>query len=133
MRYLILLLSLSGCAVQATEQSNKPRGEEVFNILLKNGGINLVNEPLCKANINLNEQLSLAFSVSYENKNKTVIKSHCSPSKHDFSADKIIDVWDCTIQINENGLKNEFISSSVIVFSLTVDTKEFVKGSLRCR
>lgn len=133
MRYLIFFLFLSGCAVQAANLSNPPSGEQVFNALLKNGNINLVNEPLCKANIDLYAQLSLAFSVSYESDNKTVIKSHCSPSKHDFSTGNIVDVWDCTVQINESNNKGDFISSSTIVFSLTKDKKEFIRGSLRCR
>ncbi|MCI0507808.1 MAG: hypothetical protein L0Z73_17095 [Gammaproteobacteria bacterium] len=133
MRYLIFFLFLTGCAVHAADLADKPRGEEVFSALLKNGSINLVNEPLCKADINLYEQLALAFSVSYESGNTTVIKSHCSPSKHEFSADNIVDVWDCTVQINENNQKGEFISSSTIVFSLTLDKKEFINGSLRCR
>jgi len=133
MRYLILFLFLSGCTVQAADLSNPPGGEQVFSVLLKNGNINLVDEPLCKANINLYTQLSLAFSVSYESDNITVIKSHCSPSKHEFSTGNIVDVWDCTIQINENNKKGDFISSSTIVFSLTTGKKELIKGSLRCR
>ena len=132
MKYLIFLLFLMGCTAHATNLLNPPRGEQVFNALLKNGNINLVSEPLCKADINLYTQLSLAFSVSYESDNTTIIKSHCSPSKHAITADNIIDVWDCTVQVNENNKKGDFISSSTIIFSLTLDKKEFIKGSLRC-
>lgn len=133
MRYLIVILFLTGCTVHAANLSNPPRGEDVFNAILKNGNINLATERLCKADIKLYEQLSLAFSVSYESDNKTIIKSYCSPSKFDKSNGNVIDVWDCTVQINENNAKAEFISSSFIVFSLSLDKKEFIKGSLRCR
>ncbi|HEY5604371.1 MAG TPA: hypothetical protein VIM41_14820 [Gammaproteobacteria bacterium] len=133
MRYLIVILFLTGCTAHAANQSSPPRGEEVFNAILKNGNINLATEPLCNADIKLYEQLSLAFSVSYESDNKTVIKSYCAPSKFDNPSGKVIDVWDCTVQINENNSNGEFISSSTIVFSLTLDKKEFINGSLRCR
>jgi hypothetical protein len=133
MRYLLCFLFLTGCAVHAAEPPIPPRGEQIFNALLKNGNVDLATEPLCKADINLYEQIALALSVSYENDNKTVIESHCSPSKHEMSAGNVVDVWDCTVQINENNKKGEFISSSTIVFSLTLKNKEFIKGSLRCR
>jgi len=133
MRYLICFLFLTGCAVHATEPSNPPRGEQVFNALLKNGNVNLATEPLCRADINLYEQIALALSVSYDNDNKTVVESYCSPSKHEMSTGNVVDVWDCTVRINENNRKGEFISSSTIVFSLTQNNKEFINGSLRCR
>jgi len=133
MRYLILILSLSGCTGHAADLSRPPTGEQVFHELLKNGSIHLNNEPLCKANINLFTQLSLALSVSYESDNTAIIKSFCSLTKHEFSGGNIKNAWDCTVQINENNKKGDFISSSTIVFSLTADKKEFIKGSLRCR
>ena len=133
MKYLSLFLLLAGCSAHAANIQSKPRGDEIFHVLLKNGDIKLINEPLCKADINLTEQLSLALSVSYESENKTIIKSFCNPSKFDYPSGKVIDVWDCTVQINENNKNNEFISSSTFVFSLTKDKNEFIKGSLRCR
>lgn len=133
MRYLIYFLFLTVGEVYAGELSTPPRGEQVFKALLKNGNVNLATEPFCKADINLYEQLALALSVSYESNNKTIIESHCSPSKHEMSTANVVDVWDCTVQINENNKKGGFISSSTLVFSLTLKDKEFIKGSLRCR
>lgn len=133
MKYFMLVLVLTGCTANAANLATPPRGEEVFNALLKNSDINLANEPLCKADMKFNEHLSLALSVSYESGNKTMLKSSCAPSKHDSPSGKVINVWDCTIQINENNQNDEFVSSSTIVFSLSPDTKEFIKGSLRCR
>lgn len=133
MRYLICLLFLTGCTIDAAEPSSPPSGEEVFNALLKNGNIDLATEPLCKADMNLYEQMALALSVSYGNDNRTVIESHCLPSKHEMSTGNVVDVWDCTVQINENNKEGEFVSSSTIVFGLTLKTRELIKGSLRCR
>lgn len=132
MRYLLALIFLTGCTVHAADSTIPPRGEDVFNALFKNGNIDLISEPLCKADIMLYEQLALAFSVSFESQNKTTIKSSCSPSKFDKTPDTTIDVWECTVQINEDNQNGEFISSSTIVFDLTLDNKEFIKGSLRC-
>lgn len=133
MRYLICFLFLTGCAVHAAEHSNPPSGEQVFNALLKNGNIDLATEPLCKADINLYEQIALALSVSHESDNKTSIESRCSPAKHEMSTGNVVNVWDCTVQINENDKTGEYISSSTMVFGLTLKNKEFIKGSLRCR
>jgi len=133
MRYILLLLLLTGCSVHAATSTPPPTGEQVFKALLKNGNIELATEPLCKANINLLSQLSLALSVSYENENITTIKSSCAPSKFEKSDKMVINMWDCTVQINENNKQGEFISSSTFVFSMTKGKKEFIKGSLRCR
>ena len=133
MRYLLALVFLSGCGAHAAVLSIPPRGEDVFNVLFKNGAIDLANEPLCKADIKLYEQLALSFSVSYESRNNTMIKSSCAPSNFEKTPGHVIDVWECTVQINESNKSGEFVSSSTIVFDLTLDKKEFLKGSLRCR
>ena len=120
-------------SVHAQNVEKKPTGEEVFRVLFNHAKVDLAKEPLCKADINLGEQLSLDLSVSFESHNQTMIKSFCTPSKFDVSSGKVIDVWDCTVQVNENDKNGEFISSSTTVFSLTKDKHGFVKGSLRCR
>lgn len=127
------ILCLLGCAVHAGTISTPPSGEQMFSALLKNSDIDLANEPLCNADIKLYEQISRALSVSYQSDNKTLLQSDCSPSKFDTPQGQVIEVWDCTLQINERSEKGEFISSSTIVFSLTQDTHEFINGSLRCR
>jgi len=133
MKYLFCLIVFAFTSVNAANAQTKPTGEEVFSALFNYGKVELTKEPLCKADISLSEQLALNLSVSYESKNKTTIKSFCSPSKFDIPSGKVIDVWDCTVQVNETGNNGEFISSSTTVFSLTKDKHDFVKGSLRCR
>lgn len=133
MKCLTCLLLLMAWTTHAAEPSGQPRGEQVFHALLKNGNVDLATEPLCKADIKLYERIALALSVSYENYNRTIIKSRCAPSKHEMSAGKVVDVWDCTVQVNESNKKGRFVSSSTLVFSLTLEDKEFIKGSLRCR
>lgn len=133
MKYLLLLVLISGCAAQARDLGKHPSGVEVFIAILKHGEIDLQNEPLCKADIKLHEQLALSLSVSFESENTTLIKSTCSPSKFELSSENLIDVWDCSIQVNENSESGDYISSSIFVFSLTTDDFEYLKGSLRCR
>ncbi len=133
MKYLLLLVLISGCAAQARDLGRQPSGEEVFKAILKHGEIDLQNEALCKADIKLYEQLALSLSVSFESENTTHIKSTCSPSKFELSSKNLIDAWDCSIQVNENSGSGDFISSSIFVFSLSTDDFEYLKGSLRCR
>lgn len=132
MRYIAVILLLSGCAVQAATNTTPPTGEQVFNALLMNSNIDLQTEPLCKANQKLYAQLALSLSVSYDKGNTTTIKSSCIPSKFELQSKHVIKVWDCTVQLNETNKQGEFISSSTYAFSLTPDKKRYVKGSLRC-
>lgn len=130
---LLTIIVMASCTASAADSLKPPNGEEVFAALLQNLDVSLAAEPLCKANTKLSNHLALALSVSYANKNTATLKSSCVPSKFDIATGKTMDIWDCTIQINENSQKGEFISSSTIAFGLTPDTKKFVKGSLRCR
>jgi hypothetical protein len=132
MKTFFMIMLLVGCAHHAVGAAVPPRGEEVFYALLKNDDIHLLSEPLCNDDIKLYEQLALAFSVSFNSKNTTTLKSSCLPSKFEDSTGKVEDVWDCTIQINENNNSGDFISSSTFVLSLTSENKELVNGSLRC-
>lgn len=132
MKTILMAALLSGYVHHAEGSTSPPSGEEVFYALLENDDILLDSEPLCKADIKLYEQLALALSVSYGSKNTTIIKSSCLPSKFDDNTGKVENVWDCTIQINENNIAGEFVSSSTFMLSLTSETKKFVKGSLRC-
>jgi len=133
MKYFLIFVLLSGCAAQARDIGRQPSGEDVFGAILKHGDADLQNEPLCKADIKLHEQLALSLSVAFESENTTHIKSTCSPSKFELSSEELIDVWDCSIQVNETSDEGEFISSSIFVFSLTADDFKYLKGSLRCR
>jgi hypothetical protein len=132
MRIIFMVVLLAACAHHAEGSSAPPRGEEVLYALLKNDDVLLSAEPLCNADMKLYEQLALALSVSYDSENTTVIKSSCLPSKFERNIGNIENVWDCTIQINENSSTGEYISSSTFVLSLTKDSKKFIKGSLRC-
>lgn len=133
MKYIFLVLMLCGCSSPVVGKGSMPSGEEVFNALFKNLDKNLRDEPLCRAEMTLREQLALSLSVAHESQNTTTIESHCSPSKHEVKPDQTIDIWDCTVQLNENDTDGNFISSSTYVFGLTKNHKEFVEGSLRCR
>ena len=133
MRYLLIALILSCYSIGVDAQNAPPNGEEVFGIFLSKMNMNLANESLCKADMKLYEQLALSLSVSYESKNITKVTSSCEPSKFDVTNNKVIDIWDCTIQINENSPEGEFVSSSTYVFGLSRGKHEFVDGSLRCR
>ena len=127
----MIILLLSSCTNSVVGNSIPPSGEEVFVAFLSNLNQDLKDESLCRANILLYEQLALSLSVSHESKNTTVISSTCTPSKHEMNT-KVIDIWDCTIQINENNPDGEFISSSTYVFGLSKDKKEYIGNSLRC-
>lgn len=133
MKYILVILILTGCSLSVNGKDTRPGGEDIFGILLSNLDVNLENEPLCKAKIKLAKQLALSLSVSYESPNVTKISSSCSPSKFETPANEVIDIWDCTIRINEDSPKGEFISSSTYVFGISQDKNEFVNGSLRCR
>ena len=137
MRSLLLIsLLLFGCTTNAAPP---PTGEEVLSALLKNGAIRLKDEPLCQmttASIGLNDitladHLSVVLSTSYETNNITTISSKCEKSKHD-NKGATIDIWDCSLQINEKDTSGEYISGSTIAFGITLKEKKLVAGSLRC-
>ncbi len=137
--FVTLLFCLIGCATNA-ELANKPSGEIVFQSLLSAGNIELSNEPLCnmssaslnKPNLLLSDHLATILSTSFESENKTTLKTSCSKSKHDLTESKVIDVWDCMLVINENSLKEEFITSSTVAFSLSKNDYSLIHNSLRC-
>ncbi len=136
---IILLFCFVGCAVNA-EMFNKPTGEVVLQSLLNTGDIVLSNEPLCdmssasmnKQDLMLSDHLATILSTSFESKNQTILTSSCSESKHDLTDSKVIDVWDCRLGINENNPAGEFITSSTVLFSLSIDDYSLIHNSLRC-
>jgi hypothetical protein len=131
MKYLVMSLFLSSCA--AVADSNPPNGEEVFRIFFSSMNRNLNKEPLCNANMKLYEQLSVSLSVAHESQNIIKIKSSCESSKFEVKPKNIIDIWDCTVQINEDTKEGEFISSSTYVFGVSQTERTIINGSLRCR
>lgn len=138
MRSLLLIgLLLFGCATNA--DNSAPTGVEVLSALLKSGDFGLKDEPLCQmttASLGLNEitladHLSVILSTSYETNNITTISSKCEASKHDDNG-STIDIWDCSLQVNETDASGEYISGSTIAFGITKNDKKLVRGSLRC-
>lgn len=135
MKYLclLLLLLLSGAYVNAWQDDRILTGEKVFEALLSKGDLYLKDVPLCSADMKLYEQIALSLSTSYNTKNITVIDASCSPSRYETENSSVIDIWDCTVQINENSPSNEYISSSTYVFGLTRSDHTLIEASLRCR
>jgi hypothetical protein len=131
---------LAGCAVAATAIGEKPTGEELFDLLLSNTTFSLKGEPGCdaaspsrnKSHITLGELLSTNLSISYDEGNVTQIKSYCELSKFDVSDKNTIDVWDCNVDILQNDMKGEFVSSTGIRFSINLSKSKIVPGSFRC-
>ena len=140
MKHLTLFtLLLVGCATNATTDK-KPNGTQALASLFEASERILEKEPLCNlesvANpsvpYTLKDQLSVALSPSYDNENITNIQTNCNPSKHDTDNNQTIDIWDCTLIVNETSSTGEFISSSTIAFGLTKEEFKFVPKSLRC-
>ncbi len=140
MKYLTLfVLLILGCTSNATTDS-KPDGVQVLTSLLDASNSILDAEPLCnmqsvstsKVPYTLKDHLSVVLSSSYESENKTNIQTTCNTSKHDTDKNQVIDIWDCTLIVNEISSTGEFISSSTIAFGLTKTDFKFVSKSLRC-
>jgi len=132
MKKLLLILLLSGCSVAVIGETRPPSGEEAFSIFLSKASLSLEDEPLCKADIKLYQQLALSLSVSHETNNTIKIASSCAPSKFENAENKVVDIWDCKIQISEENPEGEFVSNSTYVFGVSWDRSEYVEGSLRC-
>lgn len=141
MKSLIVILTLlTGCSAIAADTSKPPTGEEVFDAIFSSTKIDLSQEPLCntgsatrnKNTITLGEHISTILSLSYENENLVSIKSSCELSKTEPSKGKIVDAWDCKLQINESNTDGEFISSATIAFDLSIDKEAILKKTLRC-
>ena len=131
MKYFFMVLLTASCASTANNPYPSPDGEKVFSLFLANFDKNLENEPLCKAELKLYEQLALSLSVSYDSENTTSVNSYCAPSKHPID-NQLVDIWDCTIQFNEANQNGEFISSSTYVFGISAEADQFIHGTLRC-
>lgn len=137
---LAFAIALQGCAVFAGEPVKPPSGEIVFDILLKNSNLPLKNEPLCNMSsatrnsngITLGEHLATIFSVSYESNNTVALKSSCELSKVEEKTGKVIDAWDCKLEMLETNKAGEFISSAMVAFSISLDKTRMIYGSLRC-
>lgn len=138
-KILLLILLLQGCSVFAGEDKGAPSGEEVFDLLMENVNIPLSKEPLCNlksttrndSNITLGQHLSTLFATSYNNSNRVVFTSTCARSKFD-KGKEAIDVWDCELNMNETRNQKEFISSATIKFSVPLNKRSVIPGSLRC-
>jgi hypothetical protein len=133
MNRISIILVISMMSFEVVAEPNFPKGERVFSEFFSIFQKDLKNELLCQADIKLFELFSLSLSTSYDTENSTYISSSCTPSKFDVSDNRTIDIWDCTIQINEDNPGGEFISSSTYVFGLSKNTHKYVDGSLRCR
>lgn len=137
---LIFILLLAGCSSLTVTSAEKPSGEEVLDLVLKNSSLPLENEALCEVksfsrngeNLTFGEHLATNLSVSYESDNVVRIKSSCSRSKHDLGKTDVIEVWDCKLEILESSESGAFISSSMIAFATDLDKSKIIAGSIRC-
>ncbi len=137
---LFFIILLVGCSSVTLTSAEKPSGEEIFDLVLRNSSLPLQNEPLCDVksftrkgeNLTLGEHFSTNLSVSYESNNQVSIISSCSRSKHDLSETDVIEVWDCKLEILETSKKGTFISSSMIAFSSDLEKSKIIEGSIRC-
>ena len=132
MKLIFLLLAVIFSHTLAAQSDKEPSGEQVFIALLGNSNLNLNGEPLCKQNSKLYQLLASALSLSFDEKNVTTVKSYCSKSKSEIGQGKVVDAWDCSLEIVEKNTKGEFNAGSLFKFDLTFDRKRFIKGSLRC-
>ena len=139
MRILILIIPLLySCASIAVDRT-PPSGEIIFDILLSIRDIKLNDEPLCRMvsttrstdSLTLGNHLSKILSTSYNSSTINTIKTSCALSKHEIS-NKIIDIWDCQLQIMETSEAGEFISSSMVAFGINAKSLIYQPGTLRC-
>ena len=129
---LPLIFSLLSCSSIATND-NIPTGEVVFNALFSQFNSSLVGEPLCQTDERLQDLLALSLSVSMSERTKTHVSTTCESSKAESVDNKVLDVWDCTVNFLETDDSDVFISSSSYVIALSKVDLKFVRGSLRCR
>jgi len=138
-----ILFLITGCSVNAhqdyarpSKDFNPPAGTDVFKALLSNADLNLKDEPLCDLDpegTNLSDQLADSLSLNYGNSKQNLdITSSCTISKFELTDEKVIDIWDCGVNITLNNKEHEYIANSSYKFGLTLIEFEFVKGSLRC-
>jgi len=140
MKNLLFLLPLLYSCSTVANDGKPPTGEEMFDILLSIGSIKLSKEPLCHMKsvtrnaeeITLSHHLATVLSTSFNPDTVNTINSSCSKSKNDKANGKLIDIWDCQLEIKESTEKGEFISSSMIAFSVTLDKLNYLNGTLRC-
>ncbi|MGD8886430.1 MAG: hypothetical protein PVF34_12470 [Gammaproteobacteria bacterium] len=138
-KMLIFILMLNGCAARAAENDRPPNGEELFDILFSNTGLSLKGEPRCNVksmtrentDITLGQHLATIMSLSHESDNRVTLASACSLSKDD-SSGKVVDVWDCKLEMNESDKAGTFISSAMVAFYLSLDKTKLINGSIRC-
>jgi hypothetical protein len=139
-KLIIVLFLLHGCATYAGDNNLPPSGEELFDALLKNGGIKLSSQPLCNEksvsrdlqDVTLAQHLATILSLSYDTKNTVSLKSSCSKSKYQASAEIIEHVWDCKLEMMEVNADGTFVSSAMLAVNLSLEKKEMISGSLRC-
>lgn len=130
----VLVILLSGCASYAAQ----PQGNDVIRLLFENAELSLSSEPLCSMvdaqgqTLKFKEYLSQVLSVAYENTHQVSIKTFCSESKQELDNHKIIDIWDCRLEVLESNSNGDFISSSNIAMGVSKQTMQFIPGSLRC-
>ena len=110
-----------------------PAGADVFNAVLSNSSLRLKGEYFCNdEDISLSDHFSRALSSSYETDVNVTIKSSCNLSKFDITDSKVIDIWDCNINIIEENSDIEYFANTSYTFGLSIKEFDFVKGSLRC-
>lgn len=137
---LLLLVCLSGCTNTAPADTQKPDGEQVFDVLFKSLDLPLDKEPMCNLqsttrsdeSITLGQHLATIMSLTYESDAIVTVSSSCAQSKHEDKNGGVIDIWDCKLEIMENSQDGQSISSSMIAFSTPLDKISVITGSLRC-
>ncbi|MCI0504762.1 MAG: hypothetical protein L0Z73_01490 [Gammaproteobacteria bacterium] len=137
-KIIVVILLVQSCAVVAGTAA--PTGEQVLDALFNNTTLNLNQEPDCKQfsatrntdQVTLGQHLATILSVSYQSKNKVTLATNCTVSKYQVNKGKVIDVWDCALEMKETNPAGEFISSAMVGFYLTKDKFSLIKGGIRC-
>lgn len=136
--FIVLPFLLSCSSVVADKSA--PNGETFYDVLFSIQDLDLSTEPLCNlmsvtrknSKITLGNHLSTILSTSYSSTTKNVISSFCSLSKHENKNKRVIDIWDCKLEIKETNNKGAFVSASMVAFGVNTKTMKYESGTLRC-
>ena len=121
------------------DPAKPPNGSQIMQLFLLNASTSLRGSGCLSTEdrnnrLTLRDRLAMVLGEVIDRPpgHKGVIHGRCIPDQSDAIAGRLIDTWQCELQMEEIDENNEYIADASVSAHFTRDTWSFVPGTIRC-
>ena len=121
------------------DPTKPPNGPQIMQLFLLSASASLQGSGCLSTEdrnnrLTLRDRLAMVLGevIDRPPEHKGVIHGRCIPDESDAIPGRLIDTWQCELQMEEVDENNEYIADASVSAHFTRDTWSFVPGTIRC-